>query len=119
VAFVFPDLMTSSRRRPKAAGRPGDAGTLWSSVLPVFGLVCGWPRCPWRCRQGSAIAAQRHSLDTAIALASAVYVAAAVFLAAGAAFFVTRDAAALAHRAHMDLTKTSSTDLTQRPQRPL
>ncbi len=55
----------------------------------------------WLAGGGSAplvigIVAQRHSLGTAIALASAVYVAAAVFLAAGAAFFVTRDAAALA-----------------------
>jgi MFS family permease len=40
--------------------------------------------------------ASRSNLGTAIALASSVYLAAAVFLACGALFFVTRDAARLA-----------------------
>ena len=40
--------------------------------------------------------ASRSNLGTAIALASSVYLAAAVFLACGALFFVTRDAGRLA-----------------------
>ena len=58
----------------------------------------------WLAGGGSAplvigIVAQRYnSLGIAIALASAVYIAAAIFLAVGATFFVTRDAAAMALR---------------------
>ena len=57
----------------------------------------------WLAGGGSAplvigIVAQRSSLGFAIALASAVYIAAAIFLATGAIFFVKRDAARLAER---------------------
>ena len=56
----------------------------------------------WLAGGGSApvvigLVAERSSLGVAIALASAVYVVAAVFLALGALAFVKRDAAALAH----------------------
>lgn len=54
----------------------------------------------WLAGGGSAplvigIIASRYSLGTAIALASCVYLAAAAFLAVGALFFVSRDAARL------------------------
>ena len=57
----------------------------------------------WLAGGGSAplvigIVAQRSSLGFAIALASAVYIAAAIFLATGAIFFVKRDATRLAER---------------------
>jgi MFS family permease len=61
----------------------------------------------WLAGGGSApvvigLVAERSSLGFAIALASAVYIAAAVFLAVGAAFFVARDAAQCAQR-HADV----------------
>ena len=69
----------------------------------------------WLAGGGSAplvigIVAERSSLGVAIALASAVYVAAALFLGVGAAFFVARDAAAAEQR------RTNLAHASQKPQ---